>query len=120
MGSGMGRDVWTLTPTQITNTAKVSVDHKAGLNIDQYRLILTVYLGHSSMVYPSHHPNQSGHRVFLHADLPRAPIPTAMPRHYHPLLLVHDINVYYRDSVLHPRGGRLDELERRVECNMLR
>lgn len=25
MSSGMGKDVWTLTPTQITNTAKVSL-----------------------------------------------------------------------------------------------
>lgn len=89
----MGRDVWTLTPTQITNTAKVSLTDK--IDIDQYRLILAVYLGHPSMVHPGNHPNQSSHRVFLHADLPRAPIPTAMPGHYRPLLPVHDIDLHH-------------------------
>lgn len=72
------------------------------------------------MVHPSNHPNQSSHRVLLHADLPRPPIPTTVSGNHRLLLSVHDIDIHHGDTVLYSGGGRLVKLERRVYRSMLR
>lgn len=107
---GMGKDIWTLPPDEITEVVKVSSSLCAYIPNDS-NLPYLVHMGYPSILHPCHHLNQDHRLVFLLACIPCARVSDGLLGYNRPLRPVHGINNNCGNSRLRPCRIRLGCLD---------
>lgn len=107
--NGFGKDIWTLSEQQITNVVKVRTT--SSILGQQVSNKPAVHLGHTSLVHPSHLPDQDRHHLHLYPSLPPKDLSDGMLGHHSTLRPFHGVDDYRCHPSLRPRRGCLDELE---------